>query len=150
MRKLLINNIVPRTNYTQLHQLGDLEERWKLRPLDPGGASKALALTVFLLTKKVHFVSFSYLNWVDQYPVAYAGILKRCGLRIKSLNIQVWGFGRCPGHRRPIRSETIQPAAGGKECLGIAMRVWGLAAEKKFTILNVKNSRFYVFFDRFL
>jgi len=27
LRKLLINNTVPRTKYTQLHQLGGLEER---------------------------------------------------------------------------------------------------------------------------
>jgi len=27
MQKLLINNKVPRTIYTQLHQLGDLEKR---------------------------------------------------------------------------------------------------------------------------
>jgi len=63
MRKLLKNNTVSRTNYTQLHQLGDLEERWKLPPLNPGGASETLALTVFLLTKKAHFVRFSDQNW---------------------------------------------------------------------------------------
>jgi len=27
MRKLFIKNTLPRTNYTQLHQLGDLRER---------------------------------------------------------------------------------------------------------------------------
>jgi len=107
LRKLLIIDIVPRTNYTQLHQLGDLEERWKLPQLDPGKASKALALTVFLLTKKAHFVSFFNLNWVDQCPVAYAGISKGDGggLGRKSLDNQTWGFGRNPGRRRPFRSE---------------------------------------------
>jgi len=32
---MFIKNQVPRTNYTQLHQLGDLRERWKLSQWDP-------------------------------------------------------------------------------------------------------------------
>jgi len=58
-KRFSINNIYAKTvlkkyntsqNYTQLHQLGSLRERWK-------SALETLALKAFSLTKKAHFVS---------------------------------------------------------------------------------------------
>jgi len=47
MRKLFVNNTVLRTNYTQLHQLGGLRERWKLSQR-PGSFSS------IFIEKKAH------------------------------------------------------------------------------------------------
>jgi len=57
MRKLTVHkNTVPQLNNTQLHQLGVWGSAKSSLNRVRGGASEALALIAFSLTKKAHFV----------------------------------------------------------------------------------------------
>jgi len=62
MLKLFIKNTVPRTNYTQLHQLGGLRERWKLYQWGLWRSPGSFSFNSISFWQKGAFVSFIDLN----------------------------------------------------------------------------------------
>jgi len=76
MRKLFIKNTVPRTNTTQLHQLGVSGSAESSPNGVRGGAPEALALTAFSLTKR----RICKLYWFDQFRRSWG-----CSHRLKQI-----------------------------------------------------------------
>jgi len=66
--KMFIKNTVPRTNYTQLHKLGGLGERWKLRQRGPGQSAESFSFNSIFIDKKDAFCKLYWSELTRSVP----------------------------------------------------------------------------------